>query len=282
MADLIAFIGGGQMAGSLIGGLLAAGHPAARLRAAEPDAARAAVLRQQFGIDVADRAGAVADGADVLVLAVKPQVLRDAVVGLRPRAGCSVISIAAGVRIASLQAWLGAAAPVVRCMPNTPALLRQGITGLYAPAGTPERTRQQAQAILGAVGETCWVPDEALLDAVTALSGSGPAYYFLLTEALREAGVALGLDAATAARLAARTLVGAGRMAENGTDVAQLRANVTSKGGTTEAAVTHLERHGLRPLLAAALRAAAERSRELGAPPSDASASPPSALRPPH
>lgn len=282
MADLIAFIGGGQMAGSLIGGLLAAGHPAARLRAAEPDAARAAVLRQQFGIDVADRAGAVADGADVLVLAVKPQVLRDAVVGLRPGAGCSVISIAAGVRIASLQAWLGAAAPVVRCMPNTPALLRQGITGLYAPAGTPERTRQQAQAILGAVGETCWVPDEALLDAVTALSGSGPAYYFLLTEALREAGVALGLDAATAARLAARTLVGAGRMAENGTDVAQLRANVTSKGGTTEAAVTHLERHGLRPLLAAALRAAAERSRELGAPPSDPSVPPPSALRPPH
>lgn len=282
MADLIAFIGGGQMAGSLIGGLLAAGHPAARLRAAEPDAARAAVLREQFGIDVADRAGAVAEGADVLVLAVKPQVLQAAVAGLQPGAATTVISIAAGVRIASLQDWLGTAAPVVRCMPNTPALLRQGITGLYAPAGTPAHARQQAQTILGAVGETCWVADEALLDAVTALSGSGPAYYFLLTEALREAGVALGLDAATAAQLAARTLVGAGRMAEGGTDVAQLRANVTSKGGTTEAAVAHLEQHGLRPLLAAALRAAAERSRQLGAPSSDASASPPSALRTPH
>jgi len=153
----------------------------------------------------------------------------------------------------------------VRGMPNTPALLRCGVTGLHAPAGTPQRSRQLAERILGAVGQTCWLDDEALMDAVTALSGSGPAYYFLLTEALRDAGRALGLDAATAKLLAERTLIGAGRMVESaGQDVAELRANVTSKGGTTEAAVAHLENHGLRELFAGALQAAAHRAQELG------------------
>jgi pyrroline-5-carboxylate reductase len=266
MPELIAFVGGGQMAGSLIGGLRAAGHPAARLRVAEPDAARAAALRQEYGVEVKAAAREVADGADALVLAVKPQVMREAVAGLAPPATTTVVSIAAGVRIDSLRAWLGGQAPVIRCMPNTPALLRCGVTGLFAPAGTPARSRELAEQILGAVGQTCWLADEGQLDAVTALSGSGPAYYFLLTEALRDAGVALGLDPATAAQLAQRTLVGAGRMADAaGQDVAQLRANVTSKGGTTEAAVAHLEQHGLRRLFADALHAAQRRSRELGA-----------------
>jgi len=266
MAELIAFVGGGQMAGSLVGGLRAAGHAAARLRVAEPDTARAEALRREFGVEVKPSAREVADGADALVLAVKPQVMREALQGLQPAASTTVVSIAAGVRIDSLRQWLGGAAPIVRCMPNTPALLRCGVTGLYAPAGVPERSRQLAEKILSAVGQTCWLADEAQLDAVTALSGSGPAYYFLLTEALRDAGQALGLDAATAKLLAERTLIGAGRMAEStGRDVAELRANVTSKGGTTEAAVAHLEQHGLRQLFADALRAAQRRSRELGA-----------------
>lgn len=266
MPDLIAFLGGGQMAGSLIGGLRAVGHPAARLRVAEPDAARAAALRREFGVEVTASAREIVAGADALVLAVKPQVMQAALAGLAPPSTTTVVSIAAGIRVDSLRTWLGGQAPVVRCMPNTPALLRCGVTGLYAPAGTPERSRQLAERILGAVGQTCWLADEGLLDAVTALSGSGPAYYFLLTEALRDAGVALGLDAATAGLLAQRTLVGAGRMADGaGQDVAELRANVTSKGGTTEAAVAHLEQHGLRRLFADALQAAQRRSRELGA-----------------
>lgn len=266
MSELIAFVGGGQMAGSLVGGLRAAGHAASRLRVAEPDAVRADALRREFGIDVKAAARDVIAGADALVLAVKPQVMKDAVAGLDVPATTTVVSIAAGIRIDSLRAWLGGAAPIVRGMPNTPALLRQGVTGLYAAADVPARSRQLAEKILGAVGEVCWLKDEAQMDAVTALSGSGPAYYFLLTEALREAGEKLGLDAATAARLAERTLIGAGRMAESaGKDVAELRANVTSRGGTTEAAVAHLEKHGLRQLLADALAAAQRRSRELGA-----------------
>jgi len=265
MSDLIAFVGGGQMAGSLVGGLLAAGHPASRLVVAEPDGARAEALRRDFKVEV--RAGArELPAAAALVLAVKPQAMREALAGLAPPATTTVVSIAAGIRVDSLRGWLGAAAPIVRSMPNTPALLRSGVTGLYAAPGTPERSRQLAERILGAVGQTCWVGDEGLLDAVTALSGSGPAYFFLLTEALRDAGRELGLDAPTAKLLAERTLVGAGRMAESaGQDVAELRANVTSKGGTTEAAIGHLESQGFRALLLAALRAARDRSRELGA-----------------
>lgn len=265
MTELIAFVGGGQMATSLIGGLRAAGHDGALIRVAEPDAARAQALRREFGVTVRPAAREIADGATALVLAVKPQVMKVALQGVRPSASTTVISIAAGLRIDTLRAWLGPDAPIVRGMPNTPALLRWGVTGLHAPAGTPEGSRQLAERILAAVGQICWIDDEALMDAVTALSGSGPAYYFLLTEALRDAGRALGLDAATATLLAERTLIGAGRMAEGaGRDVAELRASVTSKGGTTEAAVAHLEGHGLRQLLAGALKAAADRGRELG------------------
>lgn len=265
MAELIAFVGGGQMAGSLLGGLLAAGHPAARLLVAEPDAARAAVLRRQYGVEVRSRGADVAPGADALVLAVKPQVMREALAGVTPAPETTVISIAAGLRIEALRGWLGADAPIVRAMPNTPALLRAGVTGLHAPAQTPERSRQLAARILGAVGAVCWIEREPLLDAVTALSGSGPAYFFLVAEALRDAGIGLGLDAATAALLAQQTLAGAGRMAEAaGKDLTELRRDVTSKGGTTEAALARLGDGGLRELFADALRAAADRGRELG------------------
>ena len=256
------------MAASLIGGLLAAGHPAGRLRVAEPMAETAARLRARFNVETGtDNAAAVA-AADVVVLAVKPQQMNSAVRGLPLKPAATVISIAAGVRIESLGAMFGAGRTdlaIVRAMPNTPALYGAGISGVYAPPGTPPRARGHAELVLGAAGPTCWVAREELLDAVTALSGSGPAYFFLLVEALREAGTALGLDADTANRLALHTFTGSARMAEAaGTDVAALRVQVTSKGGTTEAALAQLESAGLRRIFAEALGAAAARSRVLG------------------
>lgn len=264
MAATIAFIGGGNMAASLIGGLLAAGHPAAALRVSEPVPERADWLRRSFGVRV-DESAAIARDAEAVVLAVKPQQMRDACAGLELPDGCVVVSIAAGVQLSSLRRWFGERVHCVRTMPNTPALLRAGITGLYAAPETPAVARTLAETILAAAGECVWLADESQLDAVTALSGSGPAYYFLLTEVLREAGVKLGLDPDVAARLARQTFIGAARMAEGDTDVVTLRANVTSKGGTTEAAIQHLEQAGVRALFASALAAASSRSAELGA-----------------
>ena len=264
MSETLAFVGGGQMAGSLIGGLRAAGHAASRLRVAEPDAARADFLRREFGVKVYATAAEIIKGADALVLAVKPQVMQKAVRGLAPAPTTTVISIAAGIRIESLRKWLGSSAPIVRAMPNTPALLRAGVSGLYAPPSVTPSARALAEKILQAAGKTCWVKSETLLDAVTAVSGSGPAYFFLLAEAMQEAAVALGLDRKTARLLAEQTLVGAGRMADGDIELATLRANVTSKGGTTEAAIAHFEKNGVRKLVAGAITAAAERSRALG------------------
>ena len=265
MQQTIAFIGGGNMAGSLVGGLIKAGHSAARLRVAEPDAARATWLREQFHVEVKDTGAEIIAGSRALVLAVKPQVMAEALRGLKPDPGCTVISIAAGVRLATLQRTLGANVHYVRCMPNTPALYGVGISGLFAPEGTPDGARALAESILAAAGATVWLGSESELDAVTALSGSGPAYFFLLTEVLREAGVALGLERQTAERLAQQTFVGAARMIQDSAvDVAKLRAQVTSKGGTTEVAVEHLENAGLRAIFREALRKAAERARALG------------------
>ncbi|MFT4047079.1 MAG: pyrroline-5-carboxylate reductase [Solimonas sp.] len=268
MSAHIVFVGGGNMAASLIGGLLKAGHPAAAISVAEPFAERAAWLRQTFAVRTAPAAGKLVADADVLVLAVKPQQMREALDSLALRRGCVVVSIAAGIQLASLARWLVSDVHLVRTMPNTPALLGAGITGLYAPPSVPAEARRLAEYVLGAAGACVWLDSEAQIDAVTAVSGSGPAYFFLLTEAMREAGVKLGLAPEIAARLALQTFIGAARMAEDGaargTDVAQLRANVTSKGGTTEAAIRHLESAGLRATLDDALRAAADRGRELG------------------
>lgn len=264
MSDLIAFIGGGNMAASLIGGLIKAGQPAARLAVAEPLPARADWLRAEFGLRVATPAAEAVAGASAVVLAVKPQQMKEALAGLQLAPGTVVVSIAAGVSLAWLRRSLGAQVHLVRSMPNTPALLGAGISGLYAEASVPPAARQLAERILGAAGSCVWLDSEAQIDAVTALSGSGPAYFFLLTEALREAGIGLGLDPQVAARLAQQTFVGSALMAAGDTDVVQLRANVTSKGGTTEAAVKHLEQAGLREIFAQALGAAAARSRELG------------------
>lgn len=261
----VAFIGGGNMAAALIGGLIKTGWPRSQIGVAEPLAERAEELRRQFGVHVASHAVAVCTEADALVLAVKPQQMREALAGVRTKPGALVVSIAAGVRLATLRRLLGDSPAYVRTMPNTPALFGAGITGLYAPEGTPETARSLAHVLLAAAGDCVWVSREEELDAVTALSGSGPAYFFLLVEALREAGTALGLAPEVAARLAAQTCVGAARMvADAGQDVSTLRANVTSKGGTTEAALQHLDSAGLKTIFRDALARADARARQLG------------------
>lgn len=261
----IAFIGGGNMAASLIGGLLKAEYPAACIRVAEPDGARAKLLKRNFGVEVKSAAGEIVAGAEAIVLAVKPQVMSDVLRDLKPDPGTAVVSIAAGVRLETLQRALGPKMHYVRTMPNTPALYGAGITALFAPPKTPANVRGLAETILRAAGAIVWLDREEELDAVTALSGSGPAYYFLLTEALRDAGIALGLAPDTAARLAKQTCIGAGRMvAESEIDVGALRAQVTSKGGTTEAAVAYLESAGLRQIFREALAKAAARAAEMG------------------
>ena len=263
----IAFIGGGNMARSLVGGLIADGVSPARLQVAEPDPGRRAALQRDFGLRVtADNAAAVAE-ADVVVIAVKPQVMPGVARELaRPLAdrGTLVISVAAGVRSSDLARWLGGATPVVRAMPNTPALLGCGATVLCAGPGADTGHRESAEAILRAVGSVSWVEDEAQLDAVTALSGSGPAYFFLLAEAMADAAAELGLPPELARLLAIETALGAARMAiESDADIAELRRRVTSPGGTTEAALDALEDGGFRKLVAGAIKQAEARSREL-------------------
>jgi len=262
----IAFVGAGNMAGSIIGGLLDSGHPAAALRAADPFPDSLERLRAMGVAVYADNAEAVS-GADVVILAVKPQVMAEAVTGIAGvvgDSGAAVISIAAGITVASLQARLGARAPIVRCMPNTPALLRCGASGLYASDAVTATQRDCAQYIMSAVGSTCWVDSEAQLDAITALSGSGPAYFFLFMEAMIDAGCELGLARDTAGALALQTGLGAARMAlESDEDLAELRRRVTSPGGTTERAVQSFENDGLRDTVSRAMRAAAERAAEM-------------------
>lgn len=253
------------MAASLIGGLLAKGVPATSIHASEPSAERRTELQLGLGIHChADNSQACQD-ADLIVLAVKPQIMREV---CQPLANSLtpnqlVISIAAGINCASLQKWLQHQA-VVRCMPNTPALLQQGISGLFAAEAVSPQQRKQTEAVLNAVGDSVWVNQEQLLDAVTAVSGSGPAYFFLLMEAMTEVGVQLGLEPATAARLAQQTALGAAQMAcQSDVDLATLRQRVTSPQGTTDAAIRSFESDGFRPMVERALQAAADRSAEL-------------------
>lgn len=264
MQSTVAFIGGGNMAGSLIGGLLASGHAPDAIRVAEPNEERANWLLKTFRVQVGS-AAQIVKGANAVVLAVKPQQMNEAMTGLKLDEGATVISIAAGVRIAAMRKALGGDLYFVRTMPNTPALVQKGITGLFTATDTPAAARELADKILRAAGETVWLQSETQLDAVTALSGSGPAYFLLLTEVLREAGEKLGLEKETAARLAQQTFIGSAMMTAQATeDVTVLRAQVTSKGGTTEAAVKSLESAGLRAIFAEALSAAAKRGAELG------------------
>jgi pyrroline-5-carboxylate reductase len=261
----IAFIGAGNMAASLIGGLRAKGLEAAHIRASDPGAETRAKVNAEHGIDVfADNAEAI-QGADVVVLAVKPQAMKTVCEAIRPslKPNQLVVSIAAGITCASMNNWLGAQ-PIVRCMPNTPALLRQGVSGLYATAEVNAEQRQQAQELLSAVGIALWLDEEQQLDAVTAVSGSGPAYFFLLIEAMTAAGVKLGLPADVAAQLTLQTALGAAHMAvASDVDAAELRRRVTSPAGTTEAAIKSFQAGGFEALVEKALGAAAHRSAEM-------------------
>jgi pyrroline-5-carboxylate reductase len=260
----IAFIGAGNMASSLISGLIASGHSPANISASDPAAAQLDKLRALGVVTCAANDEAVRS-AEVVVLAVKPQVLGTVLGGLSALTPKQlIVSIAAGIPISSLQSWTAPDQAIVRCMPNTPALLGAGITALFANDQATTEQRALAEAVLAAAGTTLWVESEALLDAVTAVSGSGPAYFFYLMEAMVEAGVALGLDEQTAKTLTIETAYGAALMAREGTAApATLRANVTSPGGTTERALSILEAADSRGIINAALAGAAERAREL-------------------
>lgn len=268
MQDIsIAFIGGGNMARSLIGGLVSDGVPPERIRVADPGAGQRRELAERFGVQTGDDNVRIVEGADVVVLAVKPQVMRQVASVLGPAigAGTLVVSIAAGVREGDLRRWLGGDPAIVRVMPNTPALVRSGAAALYANARTSDVQRQAAESILRAGGLAVWVDDEAELDAVTALSGSGPAYFFLVMEAMEQAGVEMGLTAEVARVLTIQTAFGAAKMAlEAEEGPAELRARVTSPGGTTERAIAALRDGNLEDLFRRALLAARDRANELG------------------
>ncbi len=265
----IAFLGGGNMARALISGLLRGGVPSTDLRVAEPRAEARAELAQAFGIVTHADNPSAAHGAALWVLAVKPQILREVCVGLAPLAQSErpvVLSIAAGIRSAQVAQWLGGDIAVVRAMPNTPALLGAGATGLFANAQVAADGRALATRVMQAAGLHCWIEDEAQMDVVTALSGSGPAYFFLLAEALEAAAVAQGLPQDIAHTLAAQTCLGAGRMlVEDGASAAELRQRVTSSGGTTAAALQAFAAGGFAELVAAALSAATQRGIDLSA-----------------
>src|SRR6202050_2110593 len=262
----IAFIGGGNMARAVTGGLLRQGVPAAHVSVGEPQASLREALQRELAVTaVADNALAIRDAA-LVVLAVKPQSVASVAqeLGGALRAQRPVLlSIVAGLRIAQLTRVCSAAVPIVRAMPNRPALIAAGVTGLYAPSSVTDTQRNMAERVASAAGRVVWLRTEAELDIVTALSGSGPAYFFLLAEQMAQGAEALGLEHSTATLLAAETLHGSGLLAHDGTPLAEQRAAVTSKGGTTEAALRVLHEGGFEALIARALRAASERSVQL-------------------
>lgn len=263
----IRFIGGGNMAQSLIGGLIADGVPAALLGVSEPDEAKRQDLAQRFGISSYTSNLEAASNADVLVLAVKPQLMSTVISDIRSAVSGSsplLISIAAGIRVADMVRWTGTEAAIVRVMPNTPALLGCGASALFANPATSRKQRETAESILRAVGVAMWVDDESLLDPVTAVSGSGPAYFFLLMELIQDEAIKLGLPADTARMLTLQTALGAARMAlESDEPVSQLRTRVTSPGGTTAAALDILQTAEFRNTVSRAIQAACQRAAEL-------------------
>jgi pyrroline-5-carboxylate reductase len=261
----IAFIGGGNMASAIIGGLLRQGMSPAQLEVVEPFEPARAKLREQFGVDALEAAGPALQRADLVVWAVKPQTFRDAAAQARAHTGGALhLSVAAGIRSDSIAAWTGTER-IVRCMPNTPALIGQGISALYARAGVTPADRLRAEQVIATTGEWLWVADEAQLDAVTALSGSGPAYVFFFLEAMTQAGVEMGLPREHAYRLAVGTFGGAAALAHASQEPPEvLRQRVTSKGGTTHAAITSMERDRMQALFVKALHAAGRRAKELG------------------
>mgnify|MGYP003675883578 FL=1 len=267
MANNITFIGAGNMASAIIGGLIDSGVAPSTITATAPSDSELAPVKARLGINTnTDNNAAVAE-ADVVVLAVKPQIMRTICEALRDsvqRQQPLVISIAAGLDADTIDQWLGGNNAMVRCMPNTPSLVGYGASGLYANAKVSDEQRDVATQLMEAVGIVEWVEEEALLDAVTAVSGSAPAYFFLMFEAMEEAAVKLGLPAATARRLAIQTALGAATMAQQSDkDPATLKQNVMSPGGTTERAIQHMEEAQLRTTIADAMQACADRAQAM-------------------
>lgn len=259
----IAFIGAGNMAKSIIGGLLAEGYAAPLISASGPRPEHLDRVREQLGIAVSTSNEQLAVAADIVVLSVKPQLLKAVCLALRPALAHKplIISVAAGITTQSLATWLGDDQAIVRAMPNTPAQLRQGATGLYANARVSADQRASADKILRAVGVVQWLDEERLLDAVTAVSGSGPAYFFLMMEAMIDAGIAQGLTRECATELTLQTALGAARLAAaSDTDVVELRRRVTSPKGTTEQAILSFERDDIRAVFQRAMDACAARA----------------------
>ena len=261
----LGFIGGGNMAAAIIGGLLQKDFSRADIIVTEPQPERRDWLKSEFGVEAVDSTAATL-AADVLLLAVKPQQLREVLLGLPALdPGQLVISIAAGVRASDISRWLRDHPTVVRAMPNTPALVGAGITGLYALPAVDPSHKARATQLLESVGSVVWVDTEAQIDAVTAISGSGPAYVFLFIEALEQAAIDLGLPPETARQLTLHTFLGASALAiRDKSTAAELRARVTSKGGTTERGLLALEEGGVKYVIGLAARAAAERAGEMG------------------
>ena len=265
-APTIGFIGAGNMATSLLGGMLQNSFKPSQILASDRDSEQLQRLNRQFGIATSTDNGQLAADCDVLVLAVKPQVMQAVCAALpsQRKPGQLVISIAAGITCASLANWLGAGTPLVRCMPNTPALRGQGVSGLYAVSQVSAEQKKLTESIMNAVGISLWLEQEAQIDAGTAVSGSGPAYFFFLLDAMTEAGEILGLPREVAERLTLFTALGAADMAvHSDVDPAELRRRVTSPNGTTEQAINSFTRDDLPGMVARAMQAAAERSAEL-------------------
>ncbi|MDI1310278.1 MAG: pyrroline-5-carboxylate reductase [Methylotenera sp.] len=261
----IGFIGGGNMAKAIIGGLKNNGFDMAAITVLELDAQKRAELTTDFSVRTCDNHDEIRH-SDVIVLAVKPQQLREVCLQVMSILSTQlIISIAAGIRSVDISRWLNNYQAIVRVMPNTPAQIQAGVSALYAMASVSEEQRVQATTILAAVGKTLWLDDETKMDAVTAISGSGPAYVFYLIEALQEAGIGLGLQPDEAQMLALQTFAGAGLLAaQSTTDIKTLRAQVTSKGGTTEQGILALENANIKNIMLLAAKAAADKSRELG------------------
>lgn len=263
MREVIAFIGGGNMATSLVGGLLSGGHPPEKVLVVDPDSTRLDELRGKFGVQTFSECTDAVVQAQVWVLAVKPQIMRKVIQQL-PETQALVVSVAAGIPVRALREWLKGSPAIVRCMPNTPALVGEGASGLYAEDGVGAEQKTVAEAIVASAGLTVWVNSEADLDTVTATSGSGPAYFFAFMEAMQTCAQDMGLPPDTARKLVLQTALGAARMAlESGDDPATLRKKVTSPGGTTERALTIFEEGGFDMLVGEAMRAAAGRSAQL-------------------
>lgn len=265
----ICFIGGGNMASAIIGGLKNNGFDMAAIRVIEPDAQKCNALAKQFNVQVSDSYVAIVNTNVVnsaIVLAVKPQQLQQVCKQLTASLSSQlIISIAAGVRSADISRWLGNYPAIVRVMPNTPAQIQAGVSALYANASVNEQQRALANTILAAVGTTLWLDDEAKMDAVTAISGSGPAYVFYFIEALQEAAIRLGLNSDEAKALTLQTFKGASLLAaQSDVDVETLRAQVTSKGGTTEQGIQALDTAHIKNTILLAAKAAAEKSHTLG------------------